>query len=110
MPTVHLIDYVAGNVRSLANAIEKLGHDIKWIRDPSEIEHAGVSCCNRPQASDSFIIGCSVIFTDIDITWSRPLRSLFDTMFERRVPGTSPGTHLSRQTLHGHLCWITGPL
>lgn len=42
MPTVHLLDYVAGNVRSLANAIEKLGYTIEWIKEPQDIEHADV--------------------------------------------------------------------
>ena len=42
MPTVHLLDYVAGNVRSLANAIEKLGFQIEWIKDPNQIETAEV--------------------------------------------------------------------
>lgn len=43
MPTVHLLDYVAGNVRSLANAIEKLGYTIEWINAPNDIEKAEVS-------------------------------------------------------------------
>ena len=43
MSTVHLLDYVAGNVRSLANAIEKLGYNIKWVKQPEEIESAEVS-------------------------------------------------------------------
>lgn len=43
MPTVHVLDYVAGNVRSLANAIEKLGYTIKWVKSPSEIADAEVS-------------------------------------------------------------------
>lgn len=43
MPTVHILDYVAGNVRSLANAIERLGFTIKWITNPEDIEHAEVS-------------------------------------------------------------------
>ncbi len=42
MPTVHLLHYVAGNVRSLANAIEKIGYKIEWIKDPGDIEHAEV--------------------------------------------------------------------
>ena len=42
MPTVHLLDYVAGNVRSLANAIEKLGYQIEWIKEPRDIENAKV--------------------------------------------------------------------
>lgn len=42
MPTVHLLDYVAGNVRSLANAIEKLGYTVEWIKSPKDIEHAKV--------------------------------------------------------------------
>lgn len=40
MPTVHLLDYVAGNVRSLANAIEKLDYQIEWIKEPKDIENA----------------------------------------------------------------------
>ncbi|KAI1332655.1 putative bifunctional histidine biosynthesis protein hishf [Xylariaceae sp. FL0255] len=40
MPTVHLLDYVAGNIRSLVNAIEKNGYTVEWIRSPSEISDA----------------------------------------------------------------------
>ncbi|KAL8303304.1 hypothetical protein RB597_005122 [Gaeumannomyces tritici] len=40
MPKVHLLDYVAGNVRSLANAIEKVGYEVEWIRTPEEIANA----------------------------------------------------------------------
>ena len=43
MPTVHLLDYVAGNVRSLVNAIEILGYTIEWIKEPKDIETADVS-------------------------------------------------------------------
>lgn len=42
MSTVHLLDYVAGNVRSLTNAIEKLGFQIEWIKEPKDIEKAEV--------------------------------------------------------------------
>ena len=42
MPVVHLLDYVAGNIRSLANAIENIGYSIEWIKDPREIETAQV--------------------------------------------------------------------
>ncbi|KAL8772190.1 MAG: hypothetical protein Q9209_002625 [Squamulea sp. 1 TL-2023] len=40
MPVVHLLDYVAGNVRSLANAVEKVGYTIEWIKTPTDIESA----------------------------------------------------------------------
>lgn len=40
MPTVHLLDYVAGNIRSLVNAIEKCGYEVSWIRSPEDIVHA----------------------------------------------------------------------
>ncbi|KAL2130949.1 hypothetical protein VTI74DRAFT_5732 [Chaetomium olivicolor] len=40
MPTVHLLDYVAGNVRSLVNAIEKIGYEVEWIRSPDEVANA----------------------------------------------------------------------
>lgn len=42
MTTVHLLDYVAGNVRSLVNAIELLGHVVEWIKTPEEISRADV--------------------------------------------------------------------
>ncbi|GAB1315270.1 Histidine biosynthesis bifunctional protein hisB [Madurella fahalii] len=40
MPKVHLLDYVAGNVRSLVNAIEKIGYEVEWIRSPEEVANA----------------------------------------------------------------------
>jgi glutamine amidotransferase/cyclase len=43
MPSVHLLDYVAGNVRSLVNAINKVGYDVEWINSPEEVCNAEVS-------------------------------------------------------------------
>lgn len=43
MPTVHLLDYVAGNVRSLVNAINKVGYEVEWVRSPSDFKNAEVS-------------------------------------------------------------------
>jgi glutamine amidotransferase/cyclase len=40
MPTVHLLDYVAGNVRSLVNAIEKVGYTVEWVRSPADVSSA----------------------------------------------------------------------
>ncbi|ORY01057.1 hypothetical protein BCR34DRAFT_494202 [Clohesyomyces aquaticus] len=40
MPTVHLLDYVAGNVRSLVNAIEKVGYTVEWVKSPSDVSSA----------------------------------------------------------------------
>jgi imidazoleglycerol phosphate synthase glutamine amidotransferase subunit HisH len=42
MPTVHLLDYVAGNVRSLVNAINKVGYDVEWIKSPEDVKNAEV--------------------------------------------------------------------
>ncbi|RDW74743.1 imidazoleglycerol-phosphate synthase [Aspergillus mulundensis] len=39
MPTVHLLDYVAGNVRSLVNAINKVGYEVKWVRSPEDLKN-----------------------------------------------------------------------
>lgn len=49
MPTVHLLDYVAGNVRSLVNAIEKVGYEVAWVKTPEEVANADVH-----EASNSF--------------------------------------------------------
>ncbi|KAH6891378.1 hypothetical protein B0T10DRAFT_605659 [Thelonectria olida] len=40
MPTVHLLDYVAGNIRSLVNAIESQGYDVEWVRSPEDVPKA----------------------------------------------------------------------
>ncbi|KYK60543.1 imidazole glycerol phosphate synthase hisHF [Drechmeria coniospora] len=40
MPTVHLLDYVAGNIRSLVNAIERLGYEVEWVRSPEQVAKA----------------------------------------------------------------------
>ena len=42
MAKVHLLDYVAGNIRSLVNAIEKCGYEVDWIRSPEDVQHAEV--------------------------------------------------------------------
>jgi imidazole glycerol-phosphate synthase len=42
MPKVHLLDYVAGNIRSLVNAIEKCGWEVEWIRTPEDVAKAEV--------------------------------------------------------------------
>jgi glutamine amidotransferase/cyclase len=43
MPTVHLLDYAAGNIRSLVNAVEKLGWEVEWIKTPEDVAKAEVS-------------------------------------------------------------------
>ena len=42
MPVVHLLDYAAGNIRSLVNAIEKLGWEVEWIKSPEDVHKAEV--------------------------------------------------------------------
>lgn len=53
MPTVHLLDYVAGNVRSLVNAIEKIGYTVEWIKEPKDVDKAEV---------DAFKLGARLEF------------------------------------------------
>lgn len=38
-----MLDYGAGNVRSLVNAINHLGYDITFVKDPSDIAIAEVN-------------------------------------------------------------------
>ncbi|EPQ25984.1 uncharacterized protein PFL1_06439 [Pseudozyma flocculosa PF-1] len=37
---LYLLDYGAGNVRSLANSINKLGFEFKWVQHPDDIQKA----------------------------------------------------------------------
>lgn len=54
MPTIHLLDYAAGNIRSLVNAIEKLGWEVEWIRSPEDVAKAdvGMHFCPRRCIAD----------------------------------------------------------
>lgn len=52
---VHLLDYAAGNIRSLVNAIEKLGWEVEWIESPADVAKAEVSQpshCHRSKNTD----------------------------------------------------------
>jgi len=42
MPAVSLLDCAAGNIRSLVNAIEKVGYEVEWIKEPGDIDKAEV--------------------------------------------------------------------
>lgn len=42
MPGLYMLDYGAGNVRSLVNAIQHLGHEVTFIQNPSELAQADV--------------------------------------------------------------------
>ncbi|KKA29944.1 hypothetical protein TD95_005163 [Thielaviopsis punctulata] len=37
---VHLLDYVAGNIRSLVNAIEAVGYEVEWVKTPEDVAKA----------------------------------------------------------------------
>jgi glutamine amidotransferase/cyclase len=37
MGGLYLLDYGAGNVRSLVNAVNRLGYEIKWVQEPDDI-------------------------------------------------------------------------
>ncbi|OCF33593.1 imidazoleglycerol phosphate synthase, cyclase subunit [Kwoniella heveanensis CBS 569] len=39
-PKLYILDYGAGNVRSLANSIKKLGYEFEWIKDESDFDKA----------------------------------------------------------------------
>lgn len=41
-PRLYLLDYGAGNVRSLANSINKLGYEFEWVKNASDLEKAEV--------------------------------------------------------------------
>lgn len=40
---LYLLDYGAGNVKSLANSLKKLGHEFMWIEKPEDFAKAEVS-------------------------------------------------------------------
>jgi imidazole glycerol-phosphate synthase len=56
MPKVYLLDYVAGNVRSLVNAIDKVGYTVERIRSPEHVEKADVSAHRWVDIHSFFLI------------------------------------------------------
>ncbi len=73
---VHLLDYVAGNIRSLVNAIEKCGYEVEWIRSPDDVKNAEVrgilfSCMG--QLTSLFFLGVSILHISNYIFCSRHL-------------------------------------
>lgn len=48
---LYLLDYGAGNVQSLANSINKLGHAFQWISSPADFQKATVSTCSSRGSS-----------------------------------------------------------
>lgn len=42
MTRLYMLDYGAGNVRSVVNAVKHLGYDIKFVEDPSDLSKAEV--------------------------------------------------------------------
>ena len=39
---LYFLDYGAGNVRSLANSLKKLGYDFEWVTCPADFHKATV--------------------------------------------------------------------
>jgi len=58
MPTVHLLDYVAGNIRSLVNAINQVGYDVEWIRSPEDVKNAEVSQLPGASSTIPWLLAC----------------------------------------------------
>ena len=81
MPTVHLLDYVAGNIRSLVNAIETCGYEVEWIKNPEDVEYADVRpfplfLFHFPSLLPSISRG-ALPHPSLYLTFSAPFKSLF---------------------------------
>lgn len=98
MPSVHLLDYVAGNIRSLANAIESVGYTIEWIRSPEDVGKAEVRKFDQTLMAHSDRIAAGS-------PRRGSLRPLSVTTRERRLCRTCQKAHCVRQAIHGDMCW-----
>ena len=41
-PKAYILGDVAGNLRSLVNAVERVGYEVKWIESPQDISDPNV--------------------------------------------------------------------
>ncbi len=113
MPKVYLLDYVAGNVRSLVNALEKVGYSVEWIRSPEDVEKADVSENEQigyfnPISSFCFVyltfwFLSLIFFPEAHPSRRRPFRSLHDPIFQRWLSPRDTKTYRLWQTIYGHM-------
>lgn len=108
MPKVHLLDYAAGNIRSLVNAIEKLGWEVEWIKEPSDVEKAEVSNNQDVSGSVCMLMADRWHELEVDTAWRWPLWVLSTTIHKCWLRGTRPETHQLWQAVHGDLRWSPG--
>lgn len=109
MPTVHLLDYVAGNVRSLVNAINKVGYDVEWVKNPEDLKNADVSI-SLSSAKINFpclYLQCINRIAETYTARSWPFRPLSLSAFRGRVSRTDKEAHRFWETFHGDLCRST---
>lgn len=109
MPTVHLLDYAAGNIRSLVNAIEKLGWEVAWINHPDEVANAEVS-------KHEILHRAHMLMTDrlddveVDTTGRRPFWSLSRSIYKSRLCRAGEEIHQFWKAVHGNMRRSTGTL
>lgn len=86
MPAVQLLDYVAGNVRSLVNAIEKVGYEVEWIKTPEQVASAEVSFLVSSRTISSPTSKLTNQTIETHPARRRPLRPLPHPTLLRRLP------------------------
>ena len=106
MPTVHLLDYVAGNIRSLVNAVEKVGYTVKWIEKPEDVIEAEVNL-NLSFSLTKYLGGSA---TETDLAWSGPFWSLSAAICGWRLLRANTQVHTVRQAFYGNMCWLASSL
>lgn len=112
MPTVHLLDYVAGNIRSLVNAINQVGYEVEWIKCPEDVQNADVRDFERLRlwGLAAGILLLTLPFVEIDSPWRRSFWPLSFPTRQRRLSGADSAAHRSWEAVHGYLCRPAGPL
>lgn len=94
MPTVHLLDYVAGNIRSLVNAINQVGYEVEWIKSPEDVKNADVrQSLNLYECQSAYNLLITFYVAEIDPPWRRPLWTLSLTTRQRWLSRPNPGTY-----------------
>jgi len=98
---LYLLDYGAGNVQSLANALKNLGHNFQWISQPSDFAKATV----RPPF---FLLGLKNIEYCLSFFYGRRLEShLSWRRCFRNCHPTLENVWSSRALTRVHSVWTT---
>lgn len=98
---VHVLDLESGNLRSLYNAVTKLGYEVKWIKTPEEgLDEAEV----RAMFSDYPVKWMLILVSDFTFPWSWKFWTCCEQPSRPWICGAFKSIHCLWTPNNGNMC------